>query len=120
VTFRTRRLKQSIDGVKLFSLDDARDDLVGGKWPVNLKKPSGRRNAWGCLSYADLIARAIESTTDKRLTLSQIYEWMVENIPYFRDKGESTSSAGWKVNIYSIRILSINLYQALAKVYWVA
>ena len=61
------------------------------------KKSSARRNAWGNLSYADLITQAIESTPDRRLTLSQVYEWMVQNIPYFKDKGDSNSSAGWKV-----------------------
>jgi len=61
-----------------------------------VKVPS-RRNAWGNLSYADLITKAIESTPDKRLTLSQIYAWMVTNVPFFKDKGDSSSSAGWKV-----------------------
>lgn len=62
------------------------------------KKNSSRRNAWGNLSYADLITQAIQSATDNRLTLSQIYEWMVQNVPYFKDKGDSNSSAGWKVS----------------------
>jgi len=65
---------------------------------LNLKKPSTRRNAWGCMSYADLITKAIESVPEKRLTLSQIYGWMIQNVPYFKDKGESNSSAGWKVS----------------------
>ncbi|GAA6091077.1 forkhead box protein O3B [Tachysurus ichikawai] len=60
------------------------------------RKSSSRRNAWGNLSYADLITKAIESTPDKRLTLSQIYDWMVRNVDYFKDKGDSNSSAGWK------------------------
>ena len=38
-----------------------------------------------------------ESAPDKRLTLSQIYDWMVRYVPYFKDKGDSNSSAGWKV-----------------------
>nr|XP_056712519.1 forkhead box protein O1 [Euleptes europaea] len=63
------------------------------------KSTSSRRNAWGNLSYADLITKAIESAPDKRLTLSQIYEWMVKNVPYFKDKGDSNSSAGWKNSI---------------------
>ena len=61
------------------------------------KAKSYRRNAWGNQSYADLITRAIESTPEKRLTLSQIYDWMVRFVPYFKDKGDSNSSAGWKV-----------------------
>lgn len=61
------------------------------------KKTTSRRNAWGNMSYADLITKAIQSSQDHRLTLSQIYDWMVQNVPYFKDKGDSTSSAGWKV-----------------------
>uniref|UniRef100_A0AAU7B950 Forkhead box protein O n=1 Tax=Pyrrhocoris apterus TaxID=37000 RepID=A0AAU7B950_PYRAP len=64
-----------------------------------IKKNSSRRNAWGNLSYADLITQAIGSAPDKRLTLSQIYEWMVQNVTYFKDKGDSNSSAGWKNSI---------------------
>nr|UVH36164.1 foxhead box protein O6-A [Megalobrama amblycephala] len=62
-------------------------------------KASSRRNAWGNQSYAELITRAIESTPEKRLTLSQIYDWMVRYVPYFKDKGDSNSSAGWKNSI---------------------
>lgn len=67
---------------------------------VPAKKNSSRRNAWGNLSYADLITQAITSSPEKRLTLSQIYEWMVQNVPYFKDKGDSNSSAGWKVSFF--------------------
>ncbi|MCI4395840.1 hypothetical protein PGIGA_G00196730 [Pangasianodon gigas] len=70
-----------------------------GVQPQTPRKSSSRRNAWGNLSYADLITKAIESTPDKRLTLSQIYDWMVRNVPYFKDKGDSNSSAGWKNSI---------------------
>lgn len=71
------------------------------KDPLGLtaKKSGSRRNAWGNLSYADLITKAIQSSPEKRLTLSQIYDWMVQNVPFFKDKGDSTSSAGWKNSI---------------------
>lgn len=76
------------------------------------KAKSSRRNAWGNLSYADLITRAIESTPEKRLTLSQIYDWMVRFVPYFKDKGDSNSSAGWKVRRTCTRIrTSTRLYE---------
>lgn len=64
-----------------------------------LKKNTSRRNAWGNMSYADLITQAINGSPEKRLTLSQIYEWMVQNVTYFKDKGDSNSSAGWKVSL---------------------
>lgn len=85
------------------AMDSAGGGNGGGGLPmpsVQAKKNSSRRNAWGNLSYADLITQAITSAPDKRLTLSQIYEWMVQNVPYFKDKGDSNSSAGWKVNVY--------------------
>lgn len=69
----------------------------GGGASAASKKSTSRRNAWGNLSYADLITQAILSSPEKRLTLSQVYDWMVQNIPYFKDKGDSNSSAGWKV-----------------------
>ena len=61
-------------------------------------RKNSRKNAWGNLSYADLITQAIESSPEKRLTLAQVYDWMVKNVHYFKDKGDSTSSAGWKVS----------------------
>ena len=74
-------------------------------------RKNSRKNAWGNLSYADLITRAIQSSPEQRLTLAQIYEWMVRNIPYFKDKGDSTSSAGWKVRTPLHELLfSQNLY----------
>ncbi|CAL8274466.1 unnamed protein product [Merluccius merluccius] len=67
--------------------------------PQQLRKTSARRNAWGSASYAELISQAIEGAPQSRLTLAQIYDWMVRTVPYFRDKGDSNSSAGWKNSI---------------------
>uniref|UniRef100_A0A183CIR2 Fork-head domain-containing protein n=1 Tax=Globodera pallida TaxID=36090 RepID=A0A183CIR2_GLOPA len=39
--------------------------------PSSTKKSTTRRNAWGNMSYADLITRAISDSPEKRLTLSQ-------------------------------------------------
>ena len=74
-------------------------DPASGPGPIRTatRKPASRKNAWGNLSYADLITKAIESSPEKRLTLAQIYDWMVTNVPFFKDKGDSNSSAGWKV-----------------------
>lgn len=69
----------------------------GGGGAAAARKGGSRRNAWGNQSYAELISQAIESAPEKRLTLAQIYEWMVRSVPYFKDKGDSNSSAGWKV-----------------------
>ncbi|XP_040261015.1 forkhead box protein O4 [Bufo bufo] len=87
------------DGPSLVPAEDRglSDGLVGAG--VTPRKGGSRRNAWGNQSYAELISQAIESSPEKRLTLSQIYEWMVKTIPYFKDKGDSNSSAGWKNSI---------------------
>ncbi|CAM2120150.1 unnamed protein product [Caretta caretta] len=71
----------------------------GGAAAAAARKGGSRRNAWGNQSYAELISQAIESAPEKRLTLAQIYEWMVRFVPYFKDKGDSNSSAGWKNSI---------------------
>ncbi|KOC63003.1 Forkhead box protein O [Habropoda laboriosa] len=84
--------------------------LSQGTGLLPVKKNSSRRNPWGNQSYADLITQAITSAPDERLTLSQIYEWMMQNITYFREKGESNSSAGWKVSLYSFFSFSFLSY----------
>lgn len=98
--------EDSLSGVKPESLSPLGDSSLMAGSPLsttagghgsNSNKKISRRNAWGNLSYADLITKAIECSPEKRLTLSQIYDWMVQNIPYFKDKGDTTSSAGWKV-----------------------
>jgi hypothetical protein len=58
------------------------------------------RNPWGNLSYAQLITRAIDSSPWKRLTLNEVYEWIIKFVPYFKDKIDAKTSWGWKVNKY--------------------
>ena len=61
-----------------------------------------RSKVLGNMSYSDIIAMAIESSEQKKLTLCQIYEWIAHNIPYFRNKSDSSSpNAGWKVGTKS-------------------
>ncbi len=55
------------------------------------------RNPWGNLSYAQLITRAIDSSPWKRLTLNEVYEWIIKFVPYFKDKLDAKTSWGWKV-----------------------
>lgn len=89
------------DGPSLLPAEAEDRGLSDGLLPAGAtpRKGGSRRNAWGNQSYAELITQAIESSPEKRLTLSQIYEWMVKTIPYFKDKGDSNSSAGWKNSI---------------------
>ncbi|XP_063291222.1 forkhead box protein J2 isoform X3 [Pelobates fuscus] len=45
-------------------------------------------------SYANLIQYAINSAPSKRMTLSEIYRWICDNFPYYRNAG-----VGWKNSI---------------------
>lgn len=45
-------------------------------------------------SYIGLIAMAILSSSDKKLVLSDIYQYILDNFPYFRGR-----SAGWRNSI---------------------
>ena len=69
-----------------------------GVFIFQAKKPAQRRNPWGPESYSELIIRAISNSPNQRLTLSQIYDWVAENISYFADKRDHNSSKGWKVS----------------------
>ncbi|XP_055350844.1 forkhead box protein O-like [Paramacrobiotus metropolitanus] len=100
-------LRSSADGTRSTGSDKAPAPdtaAVGAGTPPGggggaVKKTSARRNAWGNNSYADLIQQAINSSPEKRLTLAQIYEWFVQHVPYFKDKGDNNSSAGWKNSV---------------------
>ena len=43
-------------------------------------------------SYATLITYAINSSPAKKMTLSEIYRWICDNFPYYKNAG-----IGWKV-----------------------
>lgn len=43
-------------------------------------------------SYATLIKYAIERSAENKLTLSQIYQWVIDHYPYY-----GTAGSGWKV-----------------------
>ena len=64
--------------------------------------PYGRRNPWGPFSYAQLITQAICSQPDQRMTLNQIYEFLISNFPYFAERRSHQQSAGWKVKLYIV------------------
>lgn len=45
-------------------------------------------------SYANLITFAINSSPKKKMTLSEIYQWICENFPFYKEAGN-----GWKVSL---------------------
>ena len=68
--------------------------------------PYGRRNPWGPFSYAQLITQAISSSAEGRMTLHQIYEYLIYNFAYFAERRSNEKSAGWKVELVSCQKLN--------------
>eukprot|EP00092_Neocalanus_flemingeri_P000343 GFUD01000365.1.p1 GENE.GFUD01000365.1~~GFUD01000365.1.p1 ORF type:complete len:386 (+),score=85.82 GFUD01000365.1:117-1274(+) len=79
---------------------------------ILLPKKSSRRNPWGNYSYSDIIVQAIVTSPEQRLTLNQIYDWMISAIPYFSERQDNASSAGWKNSIRH----NLSLHQKFLKV----
>eukprot|EP00092_Neocalanus_flemingeri_P019449 GFUD01021067.1.p1 GENE.GFUD01021067.1~~GFUD01021067.1.p1 ORF type:complete len:534 (-),score=133.20 GFUD01021067.1:41-1642(-) len=79
---------------------------------ILMPKKSSRRNPWGNYSYSDMIVQAIVTSPEQRLTLNQIYDWMISAIPYFSERQDNASSAGWKNSIRH----NLSLHQKFLKV----
>jgi len=90
----------------------SRTNSLGSEEPSTKSKINTRRNPWGNQSYAELIAQAIQSSPEGRLTLSQIYDWMISSVPYFSQRADSSSAAGWKNSIRH----NLSLHQRFLKV----
>ena len=65
--------------------------------------------------------QAIATSPEERLTLNDIYDWMISAIPYFSDRQDNASSAGWKVeeDVYLIQFNSqeLNFRTLFATIY---
>lgn len=55
-------------------------------------------------SFAQIIRKAILSSPRQRLFLTEIYNWILRNYPYFQQV-----DPGWRVNIRFYRFFSSNL-----------
>lgn len=53
-------------------------------------------------SYASLIMMAIQSSSERKMTLNEIYHWIMENYEWYR---EQPDGASWKVS--QIKILHL-------------
>ena len=81
---------------------------------THVQRKNSRRNPWGNCSYSDLIeqvpspmqsfcydeifsTQAISTAPEQRLTLNQIYDWLISNVSYFSERQDNAASSGWKV-----------------------
>ena len=61
---------------------------------LNNNDSSSTRDGKPPYSYSSLITFAINSSNKKKMTLSEIYQWICDNFPYYKEAG-----SGWKVCI---------------------
>nr|XP_057940335.1 forkhead box protein J3-like [Doryrhamphus excisus]XP_057940336.1 forkhead box protein J3-like [Doryrhamphus excisus] len=61
---------------------------------LDQEESSQNRDGKPPYSYASLITFAINGSPRKRMTLSEIYQWICDNFPYYREAG-----SGWKNSI---------------------
>lgn len=60
--------------------------------PIDIELPTSTTHSKPPYSYVALIRQAILSSTMQKMTLNEIYQWIVETYPYFR-----TAPPKWKV-----------------------
>lgn len=95
-------LNPSIDLLAVFKLNCFIFDHIPQSDKLDYHPESSKaveKNASPCekppFSYAELIKRAIEASPQRKMTLNEIYQWICEHFPYYRD-----GHSGWKVKYF--------------------
>jgi len=86
-------LRELITGgsVRRATTDDDSAESYGSQSTVTAP---GRVNAKPPFSYTNLITAAITSSSNRKMALSDIYQWISDHFPYYRH-----AAPGWKVTL---------------------
>ncbi|KAI8334625.1 hypothetical protein BC941DRAFT_79693 [Chlamydoabsidia padenii] len=84
----------SISTERSSSTSNNRKQLIQNTKDMHVEKNTEGKPPY---SYATLIKYAIENSPDNKMTLSEIYHWVIEHYPYY-----STAGSGWKVGRHPI------------------
>ncbi|XP_042229673.1 fork head transcription factor 1-like [Homarus americanus] len=99
-------LNKSLTAMDWLPRLNARGTFTGGMWleggtdPPELVQadsstpPSPPTNSKPPYSYANLITLAINSSSRRKMTLAEIYQWIMDNFSYYRQ-----ASSGWKNSV---------------------
>jgi hypothetical protein len=77
------------------------------------KRKTDLQKVCGFQSYQHVIEKAIYCSSEKHLTLNQIYDWIEENVPYFRNMSKANNSKSWKNSIRHNLSLHKQFYKVL-------
>ena len=99
-SYRSKTVRQTIFTKKRLKLTPCLSFPRGLKILSHIRNTRNNlslRTYFNLKSNQNMFAQAIQSSPEGRLTLAQIYDWMIASVPYFTQRADSTSSAGWKV-----------------------
>lgn len=96
---RGRKSDNSLASGSSLSIPDSSCNALSNAFSTSSSAPQKKPNAWGSDSYAELIEKAILSSPGGRLKLNEIYDWFIDNIPYFCKRSSQDGAVGWKVLI---------------------
>ncbi|KAL3275398.1 hypothetical protein HHI36_020162 [Cryptolaemus montrouzieri] len=112
ITFNIEDYEDSMIQIKIDAVEndycvvDEPSDYVFFKKPQNsvpeitkvkkrTKERKKHRKPIGLANYRNLITDAINSSPEKRMILTDIYKWIIENVPFFEEK-EDIEKDSWK------------------------
>lgn len=83
--------------------------MLGNPSPIMIPKPAPRKRRRPPHSYASLIAQAILTSPERRLTLRDIYDWIQSRYPNLYEANET----GWQVNNYAVYHINAHTKQVI-------